>query len=53
MRRGLGPWVAANSRGGAPPLGGLGSGQPQREGGREEGKVMALVVMLFGEGDGF
>ena len=30
--------MAAGSRGGAPPLGGLGSGRPQREGGREEGK---------------
>jgi len=33
-----GPWVAPDSRGGAPPLGGLSSGRPQIEGGREEGK---------------
>ena len=36
--RGLGPRVAASSRGGAPRLGGLGSGLPQGGGGREEGK---------------
>ena len=46
--------MTAGSKGGVPPLGGLGSGRPQREGGRErKGKVMALVVVLFGEGDGF
>ena len=30
--------MAASSRGGVLPLGGLGSGRPQREGGIEEGK---------------
>ena len=30
--------MTAGSRGGAPPLGGLGCGRPQGEGGREEGK---------------